>query len=767
MKFLNEVIEKLNGAGSYNRQDGVRPAVILWPDGENRWEGLVTRLREELPNFLTYGEYNKESRTGPGIWLKCMIARTLPEAEWDEDVLPIIYLPGISRAAFRDVENAPDALKPLMELQYRGNFWTQKNQRDWTVIAFLKSKDGGLELDVTEDNSTRDAIKTSLPKLADFAVDNWQGKRLEAEDFNDLVAPDLNRMVLEWMNNGTKFQEERDGNEWKAFRKSCQDTLDFDPETDGSLVAAEKLGAQESKWEAVWRRFTEAPARYPNLPDLLEQADPKDYDELLARRDSWPGFNRSQEVDLQSKLEALTDKSQAEGIKGIQDLEKRHAARRDWVWNELGQSGCLAILKHLNKMAKGVAEVRFSGTPEEMGNLYIESGWKVDAAAMDALAATKESKHEKAVFAALRCAYLPWLEESAKRLQEKVDAYPETAKEPEPKNGIVWLFVDGLRLDVGKKIVTALKRAKFQLEENIRWAALPSVTATAKPAASPIADQVAAEETDTDFCPSEKSSRSKLTTERFRKLLENQGVAYLPAEETGDPSKPAWTECGELDHHGHSEGWKLARRIDEEVKAVVSRVKELREAGWITIRILTDHGWLLMPGNLPKTDLPKFLTESRWGRAALVKEGNKVDLPAVPWHWNKVVQVAVPPNISCFKKFEYSHGGVSLQECVTPILVVSGGQTNKSEGAVKVLEVKWLGLRCKAKVETKLSDLKADLRSKVNDADSSVIEAPTPIDTDGTVTMLVPDDDRIGEAAFLVVLEAGKPVAKEQVTIGE
>ena len=86
---------------------------------------------------------------------------------------------------------------------------------------------------------------------------------------------------------------------------------------------------------------------------------------------------------------------------------------------------------------------------------------------------------------------------------------------------------------------------------------------------------------------------------------------------------------------------------------------------------------------------------------------------------------------------------------------------------MKVVDVKWLGLRCKAKVETKLSDLKADLRSKVNDAGSSVIEAPTPIDTDGTVSMLVPDDDRMGEAAFLVVLDAGKPVAKKQVTIGE
>ena len=251
-----------------------------------------------------------------------------------------------------------------------------------------------------------------------------------------------------------------------------------------------------------------------------------------------------------------------------------------------------------------------------------------------------------------------------------------------------------------------------------------------------------ATEADAEFYPSEKESGNKLTTDRFRKLLEAKGVAHLVADETGDPEKPAWTECGTLDHHGHNEGWKLARRIEEEIKVVITRVKALRDAGWSVIRIVTDHGWLIMPGNLSKTDLPKFLTESRWGRAALVKEGNKVDLPAVPWHWNKLTQVAVPPAVSCFKNFEYSHGGVSLQECVTPILTVSEGVT--LSGTVKISDVKWMGLRCKAQVESKFKGLEADLRAKVADAGSSALESPVVVE-DGTVSMLVPNDDRMGQ----------------------
>ena len=93
-----------------------------------------------------------------------MVARTLDDADWEEDVLPIIYLPGVYRSQFRDVESAPDLLKPLMELQYRGNFWIQKNHKDWTVVAFLKSKDGGLGLgDVTEDDRTREDQNILFP----------------------------------------------------------------------------------------------------------------------------------------------------------------------------------------------------------------------------------------------------------------------------------------------------------------------------------------------------------------------------------------------------------------------------------------------------------------------------------------------------------------------------------------------------------------------------------------------------------------------------
>ncbi len=53
-----------------------------------------------------------------------------------------------------------------MELQFRGAFWSQVNHRDWTVLAYLQSEDGGLGLDVAKDTATLDAMRMSLLRLA-------------------------------------------------------------------------------------------------------------------------------------------------------------------------------------------------------------------------------------------------------------------------------------------------------------------------------------------------------------------------------------------------------------------------------------------------------------------------------------------------------------------------------------------------------------------------------------------------------------------------
>ena len=135
----------------------------------------------------------------------------------------------------------------------------------------------------------------------------------------------------------------------------------------------------------------------------------------------------------------------------------------------------------------------------------------------------------------------------------------------------------------------------------------------------------------------------------------------MAAADTGNATGRGWTEFGNLDSTGHQEGSGLAHRIVELIASLVYRVESLLAAGWREVRIVTDHGWLLLPGGLPKTDLPKYLTATRWRRCAVVKESANVDLPCFPWFWADKVRIACPPGIDCFMAGEeYSHGGLQL-----------------------------------------------------------------------------------------------------------
>ena len=58
--------------------------------------------------------------------------------------------------------------------------------------------------------------------------------------------------------------------------------------------------------------------------------------------------------------------------------------------------------------------------------------------------------------------------------------------------------------------------------------------------------------------------------------------------------------------------------------------------------------------------------------------------------------------------YSYAHSGISLQECLTPVLVVSGGSS--SAPAAAITEISWKGLRCIVEVSGATAGMQADLR---------------------------------------------------------
>jgi len=773
--LLEAVQASLAHAARYNPGDVVAPAAVLWTDADGQWRPVVEHLRTLMPELLTLGDYEPATRTGPAIWLRCVIEPAVrkekfPDLQWPDDAAPVIYMPGVSRQTLRAVEECPDALKPLVELQYRGTVWAQKNGKDWTVRAFLVNDDSGLGLDVAEDRLTAQSMLGALSQLAVTPVARLRGRRLEAEDFDRLMIGDTPRDLLRWLSDPTGTRGEWDEAKWLAFRNRCRDEYGFDPEADGEIVGGEKLGQREGAWLGVWERFAESPALYPGVPDLLRRAKPR---ELFVERDAWPDETESMENELRKALSEIGSMKPSDARQRLEELESEHGMRRGWVWAKLGMCPLANALGHLAVLAKHTATTLGGESAEAMAKLYAEGGYLADDAALRALACVKTAEDTAAVQAAARCVYLPWLEDTARHFQQCLaeKALPAAAQQEvvEAEPGECILFADGLRFDIGQRLAVMAGERQMEVSVDWRWAALPTVTATAKPVVSPVAQNLRGGRLGADFCPEVADTGQPLTTDRFRRLLSAVGFQVFGPAETGDSqAKDArgWTEYGEFDKLGHDLQAKLAARIDDQLELVLERVQGLLEAGWKRVRVVTDHGWLLAPGGLPKVQFPKYLAESRWSRCASIKDSSHVEVPVAGWSWNPQERFAYAPGAHCFVAGqEYAHGGASLQECMVPALEFVS--TGAPAGVVVVVsEVQWVGLRCRVTVQPAAEGLIADLRTKPNDPNSSVTELKA-LDADGKAALLVTDDSLEGTIVSLVIVDAsGRVICKEATTVG-
>jgi len=243
----------------------------------------------------------------------------------------------------------------------------------------------------------------------------------------------------------------------------------------------------------------------------------------------------------------------------------------------------------------------------------------------------------------------------------------------------------------------------------------------------------------------------------------------LGQHDTGDPSGRAWTETGEVDHKGHDLGVRLAHEIDDEVSRIARRIRDLLDAGWSTVTVVTDHGWLLLPSGLPKNEgLPVAATVSKKGRCARVKDGAAVDVPTVPWHWDKDVRIAVAQGISCFEANQtYEHGGVSPQECIVPRLTVRTAVTASASRA-EITSVKWRGLTLVVEFTDLPDGARVDLRRHAGDPGSSIADLARLTGGTGKVILLVEDDDLEGQLAQLVVVGAdGSLLLQRETTVGQ
>lgn len=758
MTLLEALLNAVRGAASSNPYSEEAPVCILWTDAERLFEPILPTLQAEMPELFTLGDYAPDAKRGPAIWLRYMldggrIQSTLP---------PVFYLPGVSRAQLRPEDNCPFVLAPLCELVFRGKAWAHENGKDWTPTTVLST----LGIEVQSDTATREALHRALPRLIQLDVHELKAQTpLTAAALNDLLNPEPVEALLGWMKAPKEWKAKRSPAEWTAFSETCKTKYGFTPGKDGELRAGELLGARQGNWATVWRAFERSPQRFGGVVELLGRVRPK-RDDLFYESSSWPQINAEEEGKLRQSLLALADVPASEARSHVAELEALHGPRRQWVWSQLEQAPLAQALGHLQGLATASALPLTGATPQEMAEQWTQSGWQCDAAALDALASVEETADWEAVKVAARALYLEWLDQSAAHFAQRVASSPLQAGNGfgEPATGVCYLFADGLRYDVAQKLTSELAKSSLHCDCQWQFGPLPGVTPTAKPAATPLPRETFGPAANLD---ARFADGRKVTADALRSELAKAGFQILIGAETGQPGQgPAWTESGAFDSTGHANGAALARRLGEEVRNLASRIRTLVEAGWHEVRVTTDHGWMLVPGNLEKAHLPEHLTEVRKGRCARLKTGSQTELQTVPWFWDGSVNIAMSPGARCFEEGkEYEHGGLSVQECVLPLLTIRSGAPQKP--SLRLGSTTWKGFRCivtlTSRDQSQSDSYKVDIRTKTADAASSLCDGGKVV-TGESVALVVANDDFRGAAVHVVLLDAGGAVVDKVTT---
>jgi hypothetical protein len=744
---LEALAEALRDCRKYASGAEAPPEAILWCDPGSEFSPILPALRARLPNLLTFGGYDSAIRTGPALWLRAAADRQVPGVTWPDGEPPIIYLPGQSREVLRGAEDCAADLAPLVWFAVSGAFFGQPKQaRDWTLRGFLAAQGSPVGLEIPEDKVTREALGRVVGRLFAEPIATLKGRRLDAAALDSLLVPDPVADMLRWLD-GTLTREVHP-EQFDAFASLATKQLGFDPRKKSRQDAAASLARREKGWAKVWDRFEERSGGYEGVETLLRLEEPQDMIEGL---DAYPRVNERAEDELRHALRALGDRTPDKATQILRDLEQRHGWRRETVWAKRGNALLAQALEHLAVVAGAAALPAHDA--KALADTYLSEGWKADWAALRAFDIARTGEDRAAIAAALRAVYLPWLEDGANAMQKlALDGklpFAQPTKTPSTPAGAVLLFVDGLRMDLGHGLSDLLRARGATVNASYQWSGFPTMTATCKPLVSPAAGLLTADPA-AELIPAFEGKPAQKPV--LRKAIEAAGWS---TSETLLGDEPLWREIGRFDERGHHLGADLATQMRDLLHEVVEVIIRLAQQGR-RVRVVTDHGWLLMPGGLGQVPLISGLVAAggKGHRVATLKEGAPTTYPRFPWSWDKGVTLATPTGARAFfTGVEYAHGGVSPQECVLPVLDI----TAEAATAEIAINATWQRLRLKVEV-TGGAGLMLDVRLGTDTSGESILlpKGPRPLDDFGQVGVLVADDYE-GREICLVVHPPGAP----------
>lgn len=252
------------------------------------------------------------------------------------------------------------------------------------------------------------------------------------------------------------------------------------------------------------------------------------------------------------------------------------------------------------------------------------------------------------------------------------------------------LVLDACRFDLGKRLEERLNRGEPKRRAEVRTARapLPSITALGMPFA--LADEPEALTVELAVSPSVRwrvtakgfngdltalQARREWVTRRFK--LKGEATRWV--KEVLDEKPPVPKEVGrllvifgnEFDKQGHEDELSFTG-ADDLLDRYTRAVGRLREAGWSTVAVVTDHGfihWAPEPDEFLKPPEGEVLWRSRRavvGRNLKHPTAIKTTVP------QSDLECRVPRSIGAFETYGgigFFHGGSTLQELVIPVVI--------------------------------------------------------------------------------------------------
>ena len=395
-------------------------------------------------------------------------------------------------------------------------------------------------------------------------------------------------------------------------------------------------------------------------------------------------------------------------VRRLEEKEPSYAAHGRGFWGcraeqKVPWQSLVSLARAATLLREQVGAEKSWKTPRDAVAWFMAIGWEIDRQGEVLFRDNAELPAGlHGVRARLRRAYLRHLDRSNAAFSEilhhhGVDALGLSfagevlAKVRPPKDPMAVLVLDACRYDLGARLAEMLDNGEPAQRAEIlaARAPLPSITALGMPFAladeanalsvgvtkeAPIRWRVTASDGTQDLTVAE--ARREWLRRRFKlkpaSTTDVKSVLDSPPPGPKESGRLLFVFANEFDTQGH-EGELKFTGADDYIERYVRVVRRLRDAGYSTVAVVTDHGFIHWEPEKDEVDDPPT-GEVLWrSRRAVVGRGLKHPTAlAIPIKGSDL-ECRIPRSVNAFRTYGgigFFHGGATLQELVIPVVVL-------------------------------------------------------------------------------------------------